>query len=114
MTPEMLKMYEKLQKKFKGKGWKRQPGDWFYNKKSKTLLNCGADAILIHKDIWLPLPIDPVNPERGLWGMVDWKSYELITTSAGELAIWGRTMKRSICTSPTEALLKVLMAQEGL
>jgi len=29
--------------------------------------------------IRLPLPIDPVNPERGLWGMIDWsKSFHSI------------------------------------
>jgi hypothetical protein len=27
--------------------------------------------------IRLPLPIDPRNPERGLWGMVDWKFTDL-------------------------------------
>jgi hypothetical protein len=46
--------------------------------------------------------------------MVDWKSYELITTSGGELAIWGRIMKRASCDTPTLALLKALAYQWGV
>jgi len=37
------------------------------------------------KDHWLrlPLPIDPVNPERGLWGMVDWKEADMMIHDDG-------------------------------
>ena len=65
------------------------------------------------KAIRIPRSIDDERPERGLWGMIDWSSYELITTAGGELAIWGRTMPRSVCDTPTLALLRALEAQIG-
>ena len=139
LTPEILAMYEALQPLFREKmGPLWLPGDRgvtiYRGDETLFLVYAAYDGGLLSGVVCtmtdnfgkvnfqeddpallrLPLPIDPVNPERGLWGMVDWKSYELITTSAGELAIWGRTMKRSICTAPTEALLKALMAQEEL
>lgn len=71
----------------------------------------------------LPLPIDPVNPERGLWGMVDWSVRDMLTHDDGTVSIrtWNPNYKKvpnyvylSQHTTPTEALLRALIAQEGL
>jgi len=51
MTPEILKLYEKLQPLFREKMGPVQDGDKYIG------------------TIRLPLPIDPRNPERGLLGM---------------------------------------------
>jgi hypothetical protein len=78
--------------------------------------------------IRIPLPIDPVNPKRGLWGMVDWSKlrYEQWGPD-GELAIFklpyiqynedmGIPIKDHpfVVAEPETALLMALLEQEGL
>lgn len=64
------------------------------------------------KCIRLPLPIDPVNPERGLWGMLDWDQYEPLVDLEGNMAIAGVTGLNF--EPPTLALLKALCVQYEL
>jgi hypothetical protein len=63
--------------------------------------------------IWLPLPIDPINPERGLWGMVDWKRCTLINSvNDGQAYIDIKSKKWHFVGSITEALLRAIWAQQ--
>ena len=67
----------------------------------------------------LPLPIDPRNPERGIWGMIDWSIYDYTSGLDNTMAIWDKTRllgpgQFSIATTPELALLKALAHQEGM
>lgn len=70
--------------------------------------------------IRLPLPIDPINPERGLWRMIDWKIWDLLVHNNGLTTVrsWndeGDIYDTLIASVPiTEALLRALMQQEGI
>ncbi len=126
MTPETLELYKKLQPLFP-KDWK--VGDYLYDPFDKwvklicdsygyphcetamiqklsegggALSNktCVTDKGILH----IPLTIDDRNPERGLWGMVDWKNWRLHTPN----------YEFDIIASPTDAILKALVAQEEL
>lgn len=80
------------------------------------------------KFIFCPLPIDPRNPERGLWGMVDWnRFYGELNGPNGEIAIFecpfisfneemGIPVKDHpfISAQPELALLKALAYQWGI
>lgn len=69
--------------------------------------------------IRLPLPIDPINPERGLWGMIDWNRFDYVKSGDEgfhiymqlESAPWWVDM---FIGDVTEALLRALMQQEGI
>jgi hypothetical protein len=65
----------------------------------------------------LPFPIDPRNPERGLWGMVDWTKFVIdgIYTGSRDISIRYRYSEAIFCVAqPTLALLRALAAQEGM
>jgi hypothetical protein len=65
----------------------------------------------------LPLPIDPRNPERGLWGMVDWVRWNVSqTATGGKLTLHYHDAIQSFYAedTPTLALLKALAHQEGV
>lgn len=66
----------------------------------------------------LPLPIDPVNPERGLWGMVDWRRFHVEDSLNydGMLTIFERASCGTFTFNgtPTLALLKALAHQRGI
>jgi hypothetical protein len=70
--------------------------------------------------IRLPLPIDPVNPERGLWGMVDWEKWDASSLAQGKLRIVNSRPNVfsetwfDVMDIPTLSLLQVLTAQHGL
>jgi hypothetical protein len=65
----------------------------------------------------LPLPIDPNNPERGLWGMVDWKRWRAvqdITDMSGLTWLFWTPFESNtvrIRDTITLALLRALMHQ---
>jgi hypothetical protein len=65
--------------------------------------------------IRLPLPIDPVNPSRGLLGMLNRDKYHINIDSKNvnivniDTMIWV-----AVNADPEEALLKALLEQEGL
>jgi hypothetical protein len=74
-----------------------------------------GDPINTDDPLRLPLPIDPVNPERGLWGMVDWSHWDIATNHLGEVSLFNTASRLTIdYTTPTLALLRALMAQEGI
>jgi hypothetical protein len=68
----------------------------------------------------IPLPIDPVNPERGLWGMVDWKKWDASSVAQGKLRIVNSRPNVfsetwfDVMDIPTLSLIQVLAAQQGL
>jgi hypothetical protein len=78
-------------------------------------------------DLLIPLTIDPVNPERGLWGMlekvklIDNTNYYLeMRSTAFSDTVWvgyydknGKYFLKFTGT-PTEAILKALCHQEGV
>jgi hypothetical protein len=78
----------------------------------------GCKEIECKNRILLPHAIDPVNPERGLWGMIDWKRYSIATTCEnGNIQIIVISNDEDFSTKvikPTTALLKALCHQEGL
>lgn len=130
MNAEELKYYTlpKMQEFFREMMGEWQEGDWYsFDISAAMLVDCTNVQDLNERSdirydtiLRLPLPIDPGDTERlargekarGLWGMVDWKDTELLTTSAGLLSIWGRRFP-SIET-PTLALLKALAHQQGI
>ena len=78
--------------------------------------------------IWLPLPIDPQDPERvargekprGLWGMVDWGRYKyeqsddegnMLIYKLPYIGLGHRKDDPIIIDTPTHALLLALRAQ---
>ena len=72
------------------------------------------------KCIVIPLPIDPINPERGLSGMIDsrWKKLHDVIPNNPHIVKFewyqDNLLKSSYGDSITEALLRALMAQEGI
>lgn len=63
--------------------------------------------------IRLPLPIDPVNPERGLWGMLGSRFGVSMHEWKGEFSVGnGRGLGKG--ATPTLALLKALAHQWGI
>ena len=68
--------------------------------------------------IRLPLPIDPRNPERGLWGMIDWGNFDGIVNRDGSkliIRVWnGIGWITKFMDRPEIALLKALAWQEGI
>jgi hypothetical protein len=139
MTPEELELYrdEGLQKFFREKMGEWQAGDWGWHIgvcDTFLFIYPQGELLMVYwkghyslKDVFrsnairLPLPIDPVNPERGLWGMIEnllgvdritevWREGWVATIRdakdpEGNLYCLGST--------PTLALLKALKAQEG-
>jgi hypothetical protein len=66
--------------------------------------------------LWLPLPIDPINPERGLWGMVaEHATYVKVLDTKDQVSV---EVRRGVSISVfygktlTEALLRAIIAQE--
>lgn len=59
--------------------------------------------------IRIPLAIDPVNPGRGLWGMIDWSKFFVRVRDNGKLNI--QCQDFVVESSPYLALLRTLAAQ---
>lgn len=85
MTPEHLDLYRKLsetkiyRERFEFDGWRSR--DLYYCPYTKeygfifpliSVIPCCNSAF------WLPPVFDPENPQRCLWGMVDWKDIPYI------------------------------------
>lgn len=81
---------------------------------------CKSDRANFSLLLRYPLPIDPVNPERGLWGMVDWTKFKLDMFNGGKLEIYERRnglvgeLIVPETADPEEALLKALIEQENV
>ena len=139
MKPEQLEMTKRLQPFFKERMGDWQIGDdiYFGNfpavivqiKKEEGLLYArfedsrnflSADTFCFANNNFLriPKPIDWQNPERGLWGMVDWKAYTFDIKHDGTVFLNKRSLTLQIdCISIGDiftALLKALCEQENL
>jgi len=92
----------------------------------------GSDRVIVHDGhrdktplpahiengvIRLPLPIDRDNPERGLWGMVDWSIFSAYACN-GMLNIWTHEPSKdgrfNYDGTPALALLRALAHQWGI
>ena len=71
-----------------------------------------AFRLIDERFIRLPLPIDPVNPERGLWSMVDWEKFFVRIRNSGKINIQYQDFV--VEDYPTLALLKALAYQWGV
>jgi len=87
LTPENLDMIKRLQPLFNEKMGEWQIGDEYYNGYKSKFVNevdlYWFNTLTIYTGefeppirLRIPKPIDWLNPERGLWGMVDWDSIE--------------------------------------
>jgi hypothetical protein len=126
MTEE-LELYKELQPLFKERMGEWQAGDRYATPKGEILLCTLAPLGFVADEeghlykentcIRLPLPIDPVNPERGLLGMLEGDYYDLhYNVYASKWVVRpdlvdGNTFEAN---TPTLALLKALKAQEGV
>lgn len=140
MKDEELKYYKALQPVFKKKMGGLSPGDRIFldskiylykyqkDKDDLGIYYCtdeyGRDVAILNsplsicpfdKKIYLPLPIDPENPERGLIGMLakDW----LLGNGVNFNGYWVLHQKLNIEFDEESfilAMLKALAAQEGI
>jgi hypothetical protein len=117
MSDEEKKYWITLQPFFMEKMGPWQVGDQYYSTITKVVeFITGYSGFPTSDYIRLPLPIDPRNPERGLWGMVDWDNWDIsFVFDNGDVIIQKgfRLSGESIKDTPTLALLKALAAQEG-
>lgn len=132
MNAEILNLYEKLQDKFQVAMGSEQVGDRIYdlsyekagfisdiflpgNRIDYVADNGNAYWTKDSEIIRLPLPIDPVNPERGLCGMVDGLMGLTYNGTLYNCIAWRNNKEEwGGGNTPTEALLRALIAQEGL
>ena len=126
MTPEKLKYYTALQPLFREKmgPWKDYDTAIVDGKEIRWIQNSNAAVYVLNAEkegrcIRVPLSIDPVSPERGLWGMVNWDLFSSLTPNPerGEWYIFGMRDRKtegfkSEWQTPTLALLKALAVQE--
>jgi hypothetical protein len=92
--------------------WCSKHGKGYCHKEESCDPNYYPTAPCCKKAIRLPLPIDPNNPERGCWGMVDWNQWEVTTSKHGLLRLWNNHRLGEFQGTPTEALLRAVIAQE--
>ena len=111
MNEIMLNLYRNPAIQNKRGEW--QIGDAF-TITGNCILYVTENTIVPKEAVWLALTIDDRNPERGLWGMVDWER-------APGWQMWigiGRDIRVKKETdniyNPTLAILKALAAQEGV
>lgn len=130
ISPEELKYYSmlKLQKLFREKMGEWKVGDYGHDLIGGTRCLCSDKFPLtfifpttcgrladISQILRLPLPVDPENQERGLWGMLR-NFRDLYTMPEFEIK-WKVVIKSGMtfnADTPTLALLKALAAQEGV
>lgn len=63
--------------------------------------------------IWLPPAINDEQPERGLWGMVDWTRFIGETQGNGTLTILDEDTDVTWNSDPTNALLQAIAEQNN-
>lgn len=133
LTPEQIDLLNRLQLFFKAKMGEWQKTDIFLRGERGGLVDSigsevmrlrlvwnGLDSgtTLIYKPYWdellrIPKPIDWQNPERGLWGMVNWNNWQIgHNFIPGYLAVISIQKLLKIHSDPFTALLKVLAEQE--
>jgi hypothetical protein len=128
MNSEELKYHTALQPFFREKMGAWRVGDWLQDEELTGVvmaISDDTDLFVYFSDkcqrklphglcFPLPLPIDRRNPERGLWGMVDWRKVVLISNNSGLVTIRNSRTGKDIVDTPELALLKALAAQEGV
>lgn len=138
MTPDQLTMHKRLQPLYKRVMGSWLQGDNFVSfPELDDILTCdeaylghpvSRDGFRYPKAIFIPLTIDTENPERGLWGMLDWSKWNYEQCGPdGEIAIYklpfisyceelGIPIKdHPFATGDlTTAILKALCEQEGV
>jgi len=133
LTQDQLDMINRLQPFFKEKmgGWEHGDPCILSGIEDVYCEDCVGDNIydsIYKKAIRVPKVYDWKNPERGLWGMVDWnKFYQELYGPDGVIAIYkvpfieyneemGIPVKDHplIVSDPFTALLKTLCEQEGV
>jgi hypothetical protein len=126
MTSE-IEYYIALQPLFREKMGAWRVGDWLQDEELTGVvmaISDDTDLFVYFSDKcqrklphglchFLPLPIDPRNPERGLWGMVNWGRWTCSVSVSGSLLM---ECGYSISFEDTFnlALLKTLAVQEGI
>lgn len=127
-TSEELKYFVALRDVIAGKMGKWRWGDRWYDPDPECI---GADTGMVKPGqlidfsdpengmdelVRLPLPIDPENPERGLWGMIHGpREMILLKDNNGNICVAVRHRGEFFsAASPTLALLKALAWQEGI
>ena len=118
LTPEQLNMIKRLQPKIVKSMGDWQEGDMYIMHGSNVHFVCKKDILdlSLYKLPCIPKPIDWQNPERGLWGMIDWKAYTFDIKHDGTVFLNKRSLTLQIdCISIGDiftALLKALCEQE--
>jgi hypothetical protein len=135
LTLEQIDLLRRLQTFFKKKMGEWIAGDMFvHENRTGFIESIAGDTIKLHllwnglssgsrviyKRNWdellrIPKSIDWQNPERGLWGMVDWKRF-YIEEHHGAVDVLNADSDEALCTEadPFTALLKTLCMQEGV
>ena len=129
LTPEQLDMIKRLQSLFKEKmgEWQIRDEGWAEGLGVGVLYHNGlmyfdngtrVNPMWCDDILHIPKPIDPWNPERGLWKMVDWKKYYGEIMPSGDIWIYQQPIQRGrspkFIGDPFTALLKALCEQEGV
>ena len=124
LTPEQIDLLKRLQPLFKEKMGNIKTNDMIYNLewKQTNYVAFSHDQNMFQEDLRIPLIIDWQNPERGLWGMVNWWKFSQETEKgSGDIGIYKLryirtdppTQQFSYVGAPFTALLKALAEQEG-
>jgi len=117
MNPNELKMLIALQPNIKEAMGEHYDGDMLYSIDAEGLFAyCALCDVQKNyntdKYIHIPLTIDPVNPERGLFGMLDkTKLWWLRTYLNGDVQLSNSDFQSWRAATPTEAILKALCEQ---
>ena len=142
MTDEELQLYKDLQPLFKEKMGDWWVGDLLYDDFDKWIkiitsmygsphcetvmlqkMGSGGGAtsnktdVRDSKVIWLPRTIDDRNPERGLWGMVNWGKWNIaVDSGTNQVIVWDKGMNNVYLygSTPTFAILQALKAQNAM
>lgn len=114
MTDETLKLYTDLQPFFRERMGDWRLGDLFFDMVDQEYIHeCYklSDKSLLR----IPLPIDPINSERGLWGMVDWTLAFANVSGDATIYIFGTEPVESLSNgwqTPELALLNTIWKQQ--
>jgi hypothetical protein len=114
LTHEQLDLIKRLQPLFIKKMGEWRWEDSFLWQGKMRYISEGWDLGLPHDILRIPQPIDWQNPERGLWGMINWKRFDIkrVSESGGVFLTGGDSGDGFV--DPFTALLMALVQQEGV
>jgi hypothetical protein len=124
----LIRYYKVLQPLFVNKMGDMFQGEKLYDEKEEKIFTICTGLLGFFVDenqyshnqndcLRIPLTIDVINPERGLWEMLDWDKCVTGIYSDGKLRIWRTDIYSSekwYIESPTEVILRALCNQEGI